>query len=120
MANSRDKGKRGELEAVAVLDALGLDCRRSVQYCGRSGDADITCDRFEAHIEVKRTERLNPYGFIDQAIRDSKGRRPPLVMMRSSNRPWLVMLRAVDLPIVAERFLGARRIPTSDQQPEAL
>ena len=120
MANSRDKGKRGELEAVAVLDALGLDCRRSVQYCGRSGDADITCDRFDAHVEVKRTERLNPYAFIDQAIRDSKGRRPPLVMMRSSNRPWLVMLRAVDFPIVAERFLGARRIQAHDQQPEAL
>lgn len=120
MPNSRDKGKRGELEACQLLDGLGFDCRRSVQYCGRAGDADITCDRFEVHIEVKRSERLNPYAFMDQAIHDAKGRMPPLVLMRSSNRPWLAMLRAVDLPVFVERFTIARRIQTQHQQPEAL
>lgn len=118
--NSRDKGKRGELEACAILDSMGLDCRRTVQYNGRQGDADVACDRFPVHIEVKRTERLNPYAFMDQAIRDAKGKHPPMVMMKGNNRPWLIMIRAVDLELIARRYLDARRIQAHDQQPEAL
>lgn len=120
MPQSRDKGARGEREAAAVLDALGLDCRRTVQYNGRAGDADLVCDRFEVHIEVKRTERLNPYAFMDQAIRDAKGRKLPMVMMRSNDRPWLITVRASDLVAFCEAFINARRIPAHDQQPEAL
>ena len=37
--NSRDKGKRGELELVKLLKASGYEARRTAQYCGKSGEA---------------------------------------------------------------------------------
>ena len=39
--NSRAKGKRGELELSRALGEYGYGCRRSVQYSGASGDADV-------------------------------------------------------------------------------
>ena len=121
MPNSRQKGKRGELEACEALDAVGYDCSRSVQYSGRNGDADIVCDALPGiHFEVKRTERLSPYQFLDQAIRDSKGRKVPVILYRSSNRPWMVTFRICDLPVLVEALYGARRVQAHDQQPEAL
>ena len=39
--NSREKGKRGELELARALRALGYDCRRGQQYSGKNGDADV-------------------------------------------------------------------------------
>lgn len=120
MANSRAKGARGELEAVAVLDAMGFDCRRTVQYNGKAGDADVVCEGLPVHFEVKRTERLSPYQFMDQAIRDAKARNIPCVMMKSNNKPWLVTVRAVDLIALAEALINARRFQAHDQQPEAL
>lgn len=119
--NSREKGQRGELEACEALDAIGLDCRRSVQYNGRSGDADIVCDQApRLHFEVKRTERLNLFGALDQALRDSKGKRIPIVMCRSNHRPWMLCIRVVDIPAFVEEFHCARRIPPFDSQREAL
>lgn len=38
---SRDKGKRGERELAAALNAHGYDCRRGQQYSGANGDADV-------------------------------------------------------------------------------
>jgi hypothetical protein len=61
-------------------------------------------------VEVKRTERLNPYVFLDQAIADStRTKRTPLVVMRSSYKPWLILARLDDLPAIVEEFLRARR-----------
>ena len=106
--DSRAKGKRGELEAAEALGRIGFDCRRSAQYCGRAGDADLICDA-DIHVEVKLTERLNPYRFIEQAINDSRGNsRIPTVVMRSSYRPWLVMVRLDDLPRLAEEVIRVR------------
>ena len=105
MLNSRAKGKRGELEACEALGRIGLDCRRSAQYCGKSGDADLQCDGVDLHVEVKLTERLNPYAFIDQAVNDSRStRRTPVVVARSSYKPWLVILRLDDVPRFVEEM----------------
>jgi hypothetical protein len=96
--NSRAKGKRGELEAAAALTRIGIECRRSAQYCGASGDADLVCE-MPLHFEIKNTERLNPYRFIEQAINDSRNtKRIPITMMKSNYRPWLICLRMDDLP----------------------
>ncbi len=38
---SREKGKRGERELAAKLRECGYECRRGVQYCGRTGAADV-------------------------------------------------------------------------------
>ena len=73
--------------------------------------ADIVCDAAaDLHIEVKRTERLNPYMFLDQAIRDATPhKRTPLVVCRSSYKPWLIVCRVSDLPKVAEQIIEGRR-----------
>lgn len=119
--HSRNKGARGELEACEALDAIGLDCRRTVQYNGQSGLADIVCDQApNLHFEVKRTERLNLFGALDQALRDSKGKRLPVILCRSNHRPWMLCIRTVDVPAFIEEFQRARRIPTSDSQREAV
>lgn len=106
--SSRAKGARGELEACEVLGRIGMDCIRSVQYSGRNGTADIVCDGVALHFEVKRTERLSPYQFMDQAIRDAKTGSAPVVIMRSSYKPWLLMLRVDDAIQFAEEVLAAR------------
>lgn len=113
--DSRAKGARGELEAAEALGRIGLDCRRSVQYCGRGGDADLVCDA-ELHIEVKLTERLNPYSFMSQAIRDSRSKKTPIVVMRSSYKPWLVLVRLDDVPALAEEIIRARGVRPKDQR----
>lgn len=95
--NSRRKGKAGELEAAHMLERLGFHARRSVQYNGQAGDADLRTNLEGVHVEVKYTERLSPYAFMDQAVRDSRGRALPVVLMRSTRRPWLVCCRADDL-----------------------
>ena len=106
--NSRAKGARGELEACEALARIGLDCRRSVQYCGATGHADLICDA-HLHVEVKLTERLNPYAFIEQAINDSaRTTRPPLVVMRSCYTPWLIMCRVDDIVRIAEEIIRVR------------
>lgn len=108
MPDSRAKGVRGELEACEVLGRIGLDCRRSVQYNGRGGVSDVVCDGVNLHIECKLTERLNPYAFMEQAITDSRGsRNTPIVVMRSSYKPWLVLCRLDDLPKVCEEIKRA-------------
>jgi hypothetical protein len=111
---SRAKGASGELEACEALDAIGLEARRTVQYSGRAGTADVVCEYAPGlHIEVKRTERLNPYAFMDQAIRDSTAaKRTPLVVCRSSYKPWLIVCRVQDLPRIAQEVLDARRLST--------
>jgi hypothetical protein len=117
---SRAKGAAGELEACEVLARIGLDCRRTVQYCGRGGTADIVCEGAPGlHIEVKRTERLNPYAFLDQAIRDSgASRRTPIVVCRSSYKPWLIVCRVQDLPRIAEEYASARTVSPPVAGPE--
>lgn len=116
MAESRAKGARGELEACEALARIGLDCRRSVQYNGRSGLADLICDA-DLHIEVKRTEKLNPYRFMDQAIGDArKTGHPPLVVMRSSYKPWLILCRVDDIVRIAEEIIRARGVRSEVEQ----
>lgn len=110
MPESRAKGARGELEACEALARIGLDCRRSVQYNGKAGLADLVCDA-DLHIEVKRTEKLNPYRFIDQALNDSRrSGHPALVVMRSSYKPWLILCRVDDVVRVAEEIIRARTV----------
>jgi hypothetical protein len=116
VTDSRSKGARGELEACEALARIGLECRRTVQYNGRAGLADVVCDA-ALHIEVKRTEKLNPYRFIDQAIGDARrSGHPPLVIMRSSYRPWLMLCRVDDVVRIAEEIIRARSVRSEVEQ----
>jgi hypothetical protein len=92
---SRDKGKRGERELASALRQLGFAARRSQQYCGSSGDADLV-GMPGLHIECKRAERLELYGAMAQAIGDAAPGEAPVVMHRRNNCGWLAVMRLED------------------------
>ena len=87
----RDKGKRGELEASHKLsELLGVPVRRSQQYHGAAGSADLAgVDGL--HFEVKRTERLNLYDALEQAAGDC-GDDIPVVIHRRNSKPWVAII----------------------------
>lgn len=89
--NSRDKGKRGELQAAKVLQTYGYDARRGQQYSGASGDADVV-GLPGVHIEVKRVEKLNISKAMQQSIRDAREGEMPIVMHRKNKETWLVTM----------------------------
>ena len=89
--NSRDKGKRGELQAAKVLQTYGYDARRGQQYSGASGDADVV-GLPGVHIEVKRVEKLNISKAMQQSSRDAREGEMPIVMHRKNKETWLVTM----------------------------
>jgi len=96
MANSKSKGKRGELEVASMLRADGYNCRRGQQYSGANGDADVV-GLPGIHIEVKRREKLNIYDAINQAKRDAtKSGTHPTVFHRKNDCEWLVTMPYTD------------------------
>lgn len=98
MKNSKRKGKCGELDAKDVLSRLfGRDVRRSVQYSGADGDADLV-GLPGVHVEVKRSESFRMWDALDQAKADAKGGRVPVVLHRKNRRDWVVILELEDLP----------------------
>jgi hypothetical protein len=102
---SRDKGKRGELEAAARWSELfGVSMRRSQQYCGASDEADDIVGQFGVSIEVKRRERFNLAAAVEQAVKDAADGSIPVVLHRADHKPWLVTLRLDDLPELAVRL----------------
>ena len=95
MTNSNQKGKRGERELSSKLREYGYDCRRSQQYCGANGDADVV-GLPGVHIECKRVEHLNLYNAIAQAKADAKNKEIPTIFHRKDNHEWLVTLTLED------------------------
>ena len=93
--NSRQKGAAGERELAKLLRANGYDARRSQQYCGASGDADVI-GLSGIHIECKRVERLNIEDAMAQSKRDARDGELPTVWHRKNNCEWLVTMRAED------------------------
>ena len=93
--NSRQKGKRGELELAHILKTYGYEARRGQQYCGANGDADVV-GLPGVHIEGKRVERLDLYGAMEQAERDAREDEIPAVFTRKNNKNWLVCMKLED------------------------
>ena len=107
--NSKRKGKTGELEAVHYLKEKGYEnSRRSVQYSGKGNEdsADIVDAIPGIHLEIKRTEKCNPYKYLEQAIEDStltgKG-DIPVVMHRQNRKEWIAIMRMDDLIDILQR-----------------
>lgn len=95
--NSRSKGKRGELEAAKAWAELFGFARRGQQFAGGKDSPDVVTAFDRIHLEVKRTERGNPYDWMEQAVRDGVG-KIPCVLHRRSNKPWLLIVRLDDVP----------------------
>ncbi len=92
--NSKEKGKRGELELAHELKKDGYtDVRRTVQYSGRTDDgaADLV-GLPSIHIECKRVEKLN----MEQAVRDHADGEMPAVFHRRNRGEWMVTMRLED------------------------
>ena len=96
MTNSRNKGKRGELEWAKFLQSRGYKARRGQQYSGSPESPDVVCEELsEFHFEVKRVEKLNVYKAFEQAWRDAGG-ATPVVAHRRNGKNWLIIMDADD------------------------
>lgn len=94
--NSNKKGKVGERELAKKLREYGYkNVRRSQQYCGSNGDADLA-GLSNIHIECKRVEKLNIYNAITQAKNDAKENEKATVFHRKNNCEWLVTMTLND------------------------
>lgn len=92
--NSRQKGKRGELEFVHYLKARGIEARRGQQFAGGNDSPDVIAGGplKDTHIEVKRREAGNPYIWLDQAERDAGESKFPLVAHKRNGKDWIAIL----------------------------
>lgn len=93
--NSKRKGAEGERELSRVLKGYGFSTRRSQQYCGANGDADVVGIP-GLHIECKRVEKLNIDDAMDQSIKDAKEDEIPVVIHRKNRRSWKVTMELED------------------------
>ena len=94
--NSKQKGKRGELELVKEFKKYGYETHRSVQYNGKAeeGQPDLIGLK-DIHVECKYTNAFRLYDAIRQSIRDteSTGRNElPVVFHRKSREDWVVVM----------------------------
>lgn len=97
--NSKNKGKRGELEFSALCRAKGYDTHRTQQFCGNTGEAADVIGLPGIHVEVKRNERLNIYNAMAQAMNDSNAEGEgniPIVAFRKNRKPWLITMNSED------------------------
>ncbi len=105
--HSLNKGKNGEREFAKLCTFNGYPARRSQQYCGDAGDADIVGLPF-CHVEVKRVERLNIQDAINQSCRDAKEGLIPIVAHRKNNCDWLITMRAEDFFTIFREWEAGR------------
>ena len=99
MTNSKQKGKRGELELAKILRGYGFDTRRTAQYNGKeTGSLADIVGLDGIHVEVKRVESglKKIDDFMEQAIRDAKPNEVPCVFHRRNNCPWYVTMTLED------------------------
>ena len=95
--NSRDKGKRGELELSHFLTDHGFPAHRGQQFSGGPDSPDVICKSLPFHFECKRTERLRIHEAMQQAMADAGPESVPLVAHRRNGGDWLAILRLDDL-----------------------
>lgn len=108
--NSKQKGKRGELEWASFCRDMGYrNARRTAQYCGNTGDASDVVGLPGIHQEVKRVERLDLSGAMFQAKRDAKPREIPIVAHRRNNEEWLVTMGAEDWFTIYREWEAGRK-----------
>lgn len=96
MTNSRQKGKRGELEWVHFCRDHGYNARRGQQFSGGADSPDIVCEDLPGiHFEVKLVDRLNLKDAMKQAIEDA-GDKIPVVAHRRNRGKWMVTMLGDD------------------------
>jgi len=105
--NSKQKGNRIEREAAhAVTSALGIPARRSVQYSGDAGDADLRVDIEGLHVEVKGRKSIGALRFYEQAEDDAgkTGSIPVVLLRENGDTAFYALIRLDDLRTVAGKI----------------
>lgn len=95
MTNSREKGKRYERHVASLFRNEGYEARRSQQYAGINGDADVVGVPY-IHVECKHQERMQLYDWIAQAKRDAREGEIPVVIHRKNYCNDLVTMEFAD------------------------
>lgn len=101
--NSRQKGKRNELLLAHKLQEYGYEARRSQQFAGINGDADVVGVP-HLHIECKAVQKLNLDKAMEQSIRDARDGEIPVVMHRKDRQPWRVTLSLEDFMAMFQAY----------------
>ncbi len=105
--NSKQKGAAGEREfAKFIREKFNVFARRGQQFSGSVDSPDVCTDFDGVHFEVKRTERINVYAFMEQAKRDCGG-KIPVVACRSNRKDWLLIINASDLKQFCLNVMGS-------------
>lgn len=113
MTNSKQKGKRGELEVAHFFKDYGFDARRSQQFAGMNGDADVVGVPF-LHLEVKRTEKLNLDKAMAQSVRDAREGEIPTVVHRKDRQEWRITLSLEDFMPIFMAYVENRKEQNND------
>lgn len=108
MTNSKRKGSRIELEVVHALRAMGYEANRTQQYQGFGSDGDVAIEGVDLHTEVKGRRQIGIYDWVDQARRDSRGKRPVWVIAKADRREMLAIIPLTMLHAVMDRLQEAR------------
>ena len=107
--NSKRKGAKGEVELAHKLEEYGFNARRSVQYNGKDGQADVI-GLPHIHIECKRVESLNIYNAIEQSKRDAKNGDMPTVFHRKNRCNWLVTMELDEFMKLYDGYIKSENI----------
>ena len=91
---SKEKGKVGEREVAALLKAYGFEARRGQQFAGGGDSPDVVHNIPGLHIEVKRTEQLNLYAALNQAMTEAAEGEYSAVFHRKNQKKWVVIMDA--------------------------
>ena len=95
----RDKGARGQREAMALIVGFGGVVHRGAQGGANDADPDLRVEfgKWRLAVEVKRRERLDLPGWWRQAVGYAAAGGEdvvPVVMWRRSREEWLAAVRA--------------------------
>ncbi len=112
--NSKQKGKRGELELSAVLREQGFEARRGQQFKGSPESPDVI-GLPGHHIECKRVEALSLYDALAQAQADAGPNDIPLVCHRRNGKPhhplpWVAILHLDDYLLMVRELIKWREL----------
>ena len=94
MVNSRQKGKRGELQArnAARVHWFAKDCIRAAQACG-AWAADLLYALPGFHVEVKSYKKVAALNWYRQAQSDRNEDELPIVLMtENGDSNWYIIL----------------------------
>jgi hypothetical protein len=115
--NNRQRGKYGERSARDAIKHYWLmdGAHRTGQTSAKVSGADLA-GTGDLHVEVKLRKTLSVEKFLEQAIRDARPGKVPVVVMRRDKGEWLVMLRISDsLKFAAELLLPDKEVGSERQ-----